>query len=151
MRVVGAVVLLCLWAGAAAGEPNFPEIAAGAIAYRKDVEGLSASQSAAQLLRAIKQAENASATAETIRLYEQLLALNGANFQAWYQLGLAWRSADESAQKRASQPPLQRLPDRPLRAQPDRQRFCLIASFLRTRLAEISAPTTKAPATTFVQ
>jgi alpha-2-macroglobulin len=99
MRAIWTIFFFLLLATGAAGEPNLPQIAESASAYRKSIEGLTPDATAAQLLRAIKQAETAGRTAELIRLYERLLAANSDNFRAWLQLGLAWREAEASADK----------------------------------------------------
>ncbi len=99
MRAIWPVLFFLLSASGAGAEPNVPQIAESASAYRKNIEGLSADANTAQLLRAIKQAEAAGRASELIRLYERLLALNNENFLAWLQLGLAWREAEASAEK----------------------------------------------------
>jgi hypothetical protein len=66
MRAIWTILFFLLLAIGAAGEPNLPQIAESASAYRKSIEGLTPDATAAQLLRSIKQAETAGRTAELI-------------------------------------------------------------------------------------
>lgn len=81
----------------AMADPNTPEIAKQALAYRQTLEAAPKSAKLGALLSGIRQAQSLGAVGETLHLYEQLVALEPNNFRSWLKLGLTWHEADKGA------------------------------------------------------
>jgi uncharacterized protein YfaS (alpha-2-macroglobulin family) len=132
MSRASLIVAVAIFASCASADPNIPQIAQSATAYRQSIESNSGTKlSAAQLLRSIKTVD-ATNHAQAIRLYEQLVALNTSNFRSWFQLGQSWRAADPTAENGIA---AAFLAYGVARSAPDRlEALLLLSSFLRARL-----------------
>ena len=134
-RMLVIIFALLLSAGARAA-PDVPEIAQRADAYRKSIEALQVTATAAQLLRSIKRADTERKTSDLIGLCEQLVALNPESFSSWLQLGNAHKKVDVKSDKALAAGyqayAVTRAPSEQVEA------LLLISSVLRARLKEQS-------------
>jgi uncharacterized protein YfaS (alpha-2-macroglobulin family) len=131
------VIIFALFLSTSAGAaPNVPEIAQRADAYRKSIEALQVTATAAQLLRAIKRADVERKTSDLIGLCEQLVALNPESFSSWLQLGNAQKTLDAKSDKALGAGyqayTVSRVPSEQVEA------LLLVSSVLRARLKQQS-------------
>ena len=96
-RIVLASVVALIASVSARAEPNTPDIADAALAYRGFLELNAKEATVPSLLAGIKRAENERNLPEVVRLYEQLAGHESNNFRTWLKLGLAWKDVDNSA------------------------------------------------------
>ena len=96
-RFAFAAAFVILSLAPAFAEPNLPDIAARARAYRETLEAAPKSAKISQLLPNIRHAQESGAAGQALHLYEQLVGLEPDNYRSWLKLGLSWREVENGA------------------------------------------------------